>query len=182
MSYKPLIIKSDFEAYCKLGKNIKDSDLDLHIRDAQEIELFSWIPDNMYTDLMDNLSTKPELTDLFNNYIKPFLVVSAYYKFILWHGKNISQYGIRQNTEDTSEEISDKSRAELMADVQAKKNVYLSRLKDTMFDDDYTYDNVVYDFYNDCDKKELQPQLNIRILGGKKHIKKGRGFNGYPQD
>jgi hypothetical protein len=70
---------------------------------------------------MDNLSTKPQLTALFNEYIKPFLVLGSYYRFLLWHGANVSQYGIRQNNEDTSSEVSDKRRAELMGDVQSKK-------------------------------------------------------------
>ena len=91
MAYKPLIIKSDFKAYCPINNNVKDSDLDIHIRDAQDIEFKSWVDDTFYTDLMDNLSSKPELTDLFNDYIKPFLVCGAYYKFLLWHGRNISK-------------------------------------------------------------------------------------------
>lgn len=168
MAYKPLIIKSDFEAYCKLGKNIKDTDLDLHIRDAQDVDFFSWANDDFYTDLMDNLSTKPELTSLFNDYIKPYLVFSAYYKFLLWHGANISQYGTRENSETTSQEITDKRRAELLGDIQSKINVYLNRLKDKLDDDNYTYDSVTYDWFNDCDKKEMKPQLNIRQLGQSK--------------
>jgi len=168
MAYKPLIIKSDFDTYCKLGKNIKDDDLNLHIRDAQDVDFFSWVNDTFYTDLMDNLATKPELTTLFNTYIKPYLVLSAYYKFMLWHGANVSQYGTRQNQEDTSQEVSDKRRSELLGDIQSKINVYLNRLKDKLNDDNYTYDSVVYDWYNNCDKIIARPQLNIRQLGQRK--------------
>lgn len=182
MAYKPLIIKSDFEPFVKISKNIKDSDLELHIRDAQEVEFLSWVDDTFYTDLMDNLSTKPELTSLFNDYIKPFLVLGTYYKFLLWHGANISQYGTRQNREDTSDEISDKRRSELLGDIQSRKNAYLNRLKDKLDSDNYTYDDVVYDFFDDCNKRELMPQLNIRQLGKRKFLKQGRGFNGYPKD
>ena len=180
MEYKPLIIQSDFDSYCRLSNNIKKSELDIPIKDAQ-LELLSWIPDVMYTDLMNNLDSKPELTTLFNEYIKPVLVLTAYYKFILWHGRNISQFGIRQNNEDTSEEISDKARGELMADVQSRKSAYLNVLKDKMDEDNYTYDSVEYNFYASDNKRELRPQLNIRQLGRKRYIKKGRGFNGYPQ-
>ena len=77
MAYKPLIIKSDFDAYCRISKNIKDSELDVHIRDAQEVEFESWVSNEFYTDLMDNLSTKPQLTALFDEYIKPFLVLGS---------------------------------------------------------------------------------------------------------
>lgn len=165
MSYKPLIIKSDFSAYCKLGKNITDADLDLHIRDAQEVDLFSWVNDDFYTDLMDNLSTKPQLTALFNDYVKPYLVLTAYYKFLLWHGANVSQYGVRQNSEGTSEEITDKRRGELLGDIQSKINVYLNKFKDRLHDDNYTYDSVVYDWFGDCDKIQMKPQVNVRQLG-----------------
>ena len=172
MAYKPLIIKSDFSAYCKLGKNITDGDLDLHIRDAQEVDFFSWANDTFYTDLMDNLATKPELTSLFDEYVKPYLVFTAYYKFLLWHGANISQYGVRQNNEGTSEEISDKRRGELLGDIQSKVNVYLNKLKDKLHDDEYTYDGVVYDWFNDCDKIQMKPQLNIRQLGQRSNYPK----------
>lgn len=182
MAYKPLIIKSDFDAYCRISKNIKDSDLDIHIRDTQEVEFESWVSNAFYTDLMDNLATKPQLTTLFNEYIKPFLVLGAYYRFLLWHGANVSQYGIRQNNEDTSTEVSDKRRAELMGDVQSKKNAYLNKLKDKLFNDNFTYDSVTYDFYDTYDKRELMPEQNIRQLGQRKLIKKGRGFCGYPKD
>jgi hypothetical protein len=178
MEYKPLIIKSDFAPYCKMGKNISDSDLDLHIREAQEGEFLSWVPDVFYNDLMDNLSTKPGLTTLFNEYIKPFLCISSYYQFVLWNGANVSQYGTRQNTEDSSQEISDKRRAELMGDILSRKNTRLARLKDKLKDDNYTYDSVVYDFNSDCDKKQLKPQLNIRQLGQSKNYKH-RGRYGY---
>jgi hypothetical protein len=172
MSYKPLIIKSDFEAFVKLGKNIKDSDLDLHIRDAQDVDFFSWANDTFYSDLINNLSTKPQLTELFNTYIKPYLIFTAYYKFMLWHGANVSQFGTRQNQEDTSQEISDKRRGELLGDIQSKINIYLSRLKDKLKDDDYTYDSVVYDWFNDCDKVQMKPQLNIRQLGQRSNYPK----------
>lgn len=178
MSYKPLIIKSDFKHFVKLGKNIKDEDLDLHIRDAQDVDFFSWANDTFYSDLMDNLSTKPELTSLFETYVKPYLIFTAYYKFMLWHGANVSQYGTRQNQENTSQEISDKRRAELLGDIQSKVNVYLNRLKDKLKDDEYTYDGVEYDFCGDPDKKEMKPQLNIRQLGMNKHYKK-RYRHGY---
>lgn len=58
----------------------------------------------------------------------------------------------------------------------------MNKLKNKMFDDNFTYDGIVYDFYNDCDKHELKNQLNIRQLGERKIIKKGRGFCGYPKD
>ncbi len=182
MAYKPLIIKSDFDIYVKLGKNVKDNDLDQFIRVVQELDLDSWVPANFYTNLKDNLTTMPQLNALFEDYIKPFLVLGAYYRFLLYHGRNISQYGIRQNNEDTSAEISDQVRAALMGDVESQKSGYLNKLKNKMFDDNFTYDGIVYDFYNDCDKHELKNQLNIRQLGERKIIKKGRGFCGYPKD
>ncbi len=69
-----------------------------------------------------------------------------------------------------------------MGDVQSKKNAYLNKLKDKLFNDNFTYDSVQYNFYDSYDKRELMQEQNIRQLGQRKLIKKGRGFCGYPKD
>lgn len=102
-----------------------------------------------------------QLYTLFDDYIKPYLVCSAFSRYLLWTGRNISQFGIRVNSEDTSSEVSDKARAELIADIDNKKNYYWSRFKSTVYDNDYTYDGVLYDFVNDCEPS--RPKMNFKI-------------------
>lgn len=166
MSYKPLIIKSEFNDYVKLGANVvKGNELDVFIRDFQEIEFQPIVDDNLYSDLLGDLTSKPELQSFLNTYIKPYLISGAYEKFLLWHGRNISQFGIRKNTEDTSEEISNTERAELLADIRRKTNVYLNIMKRELIKANSTFDGVAYSFYNDQYVTNSKPNTGIKQVG-----------------
>lgn len=105
-----------------------------------------------------------ELASLFDDYVKPYLVCCAFSRYLLWTGRNISQFGIRTNSEDTSTEVSDKARAELIADINNKKAYYWSRFKKKIYDDDYTYDGVLYNFETDCDVSRPKRNFNIRAV------------------
>lgn len=105
-----------------------------------------------------------ELYTLFEDYIKPYLICSAYVRVLLWAGRNMSQYGLRTSVEDTSSEISDKARGELMADINNKKSYYWSRLIKTMSDNAYTYDDVVYNFNNNCEVSTNKRTFHIRAV------------------
>jgi hypothetical protein len=96
------------------------------------------------TDATKWTPVRPQLMDAWQNSIKPFMVYSAYYRFLNWHGANVTQFGVRQNQEPTSNEITDKRRGELMADINSKKNVYQLRLNRAMSDASYTFDTIVY--------------------------------------
>lgn len=91
------------------------------------------------------------LLTLWLSYIKPFWICKASTRFLLWHGRNITQYGLRNNIEDTSEALSDKARAELINDLESKATHYHTQLRKTMSDANYTYDGTVYSF-SDCVK------------------------------
>lgn len=150
-TYKPLIIKSEFRAFCKLGANVpKDDELDTYIRKAQELNFKQTVDVDFYNDLLGSLTSRPELSDFLENYIKPFLISITYEKFLLWHGNNINQYGIRNNIEDTSTQISTTNRAELINDVKSDSNAFLSLMNKQLNDLSYTFDGVIYDFFTDC--------------------------------
>lgn len=167
MSYIPIIQRSDFPQYVKIGVNIKANELDLHIRDMQELEFLGWVDTTFYNDVMNiGVSTsRPELSDLINEYIKPYLVCGAYYKFLLWCGRDATQMGLRVENSESSSDVGDKARAELMADILRKSNAYLSKLKWKLRDVDYTFDNVVYGFYDETNKKEAQVNIGIKKVG-----------------
>lgn len=170
MAYIPVIQRSDFTGVVKIGVNVKDSDLSSYIKDMQELEFFSWCDDIFYSDVINNGSqtNRPELTTLINEYIKPYLVCGAYHSFLLWHGRTPTQLGLRVENSESSSEISDKGRAELMADVQKKKNIYLLKLKQKMYSDSYTYDDITYTFYDDDFKSNPKPTIGIKRVGGPK--------------
>lgn len=165
-----LIDKEDFGAYVKFSDNIRAADVDFHCKDAQNFDAYPIMPlavvsgNNMVTDIETAVNespvTKPELVAFFNDYLKPFLVCKAYARFLLWAGRNITQFGLRVNNEETSTEVTDKSRAEMIADIEHKCNVYLARMTTNLYDTDYTYDGVVYEF-GDCKSK---PRAKTRII------------------
>lgn len=158
-----LIQKSEFKTYVDFSDNIPSKKLDYNINDAQIFDLKPLVPADFYTDLF-SLSARPELTVLLDDYVKPYLICSAFSRYLLWTGRNISQFGIRTNNEDTSTEVSDKARAELIADINNKKSYYWSIFKKKIYDDNYTYDGTTYDFTNDCDVSRPKRNFNIRAV------------------
>lgn len=149
-----LIDRDDFQQYVKFSANIPARDVDYQCKDAQEFDVMPLLPvavitgNNMMTDievaLFESPVTKQELVSLYNDFVKPLLVCKAYARYLLWAGRNVSQFGLRVNNEDTSIEVSDKARGELIADVEHKCNVYLSRLLKELNDKKFTFDTIKY--------------------------------------
>lgn len=109
-----------------------------------------------YTCLINNTNSTPgatnvnwgetELMEFYVDYIKPYFVLSAYARFLLWQGANITQYGIVQPIESNgvSQPITDKWRGELLADVKGKINIYLSNLNKQFNTVSGVFDSVTY--------------------------------------
>lgn len=106
-----------------------------------------------------------EVMSFFTAFVKPFLVCASYYRFLNWHGANVTQFGIRQINEDTSNEVSEGRRGELMADINNKKQHYLSLMLKRFSDVAYTFDEVKYET-TDCNTP-AQSVAGIYALGGK---------------
>ena len=162
MAVRILIQKSDIKQYFPFSENVSDSDIVLFMKNAQVVEFKSWTPTDFYTDLVGTLTSKPELLALLNDYIKPYLCSEAYYNFLLWHGRKVTAGGLKQTLDATTENVSDKARAELLQDVERQRNIFLSMLKRRLSEDSYTYDGVVYDFNQVRDSKK--PKTNIGIF------------------
>lgn len=166
-----LIDKTDFGTYVKWSSNIPERDVNLHCLDAQEIDARPIMPlavvsgnnmiDDIITALTESPVTRPELVSFFNTYLKPFLVCKAYARVLLWHGRNLSQYGLRVNQEDTSTEVSDKARGEMIADAQSKANVYWAKISGNLKVTSYTYDGIIYS--NSCTLKS-RPKTRISAV------------------
>lgn len=170
MSYRPLIIKSEFESYCKIGANVsKQGAIESAIKDMQEFEFRPIVPLAFYTAITGTLTSTSELQIFLDTYVKPYLILGAYDKFLLWHGRNVNQYGLRENNEDTSNPISDKARAELMADIRRKANVCLLDMNKHLNDVSYTFDGVVYDF-NSCNVSQSRTSIGIRQVSGNSNM------------
>ena len=178
MSYRPLIIKSEFESYVKIGANVsKNGAVETAIKDMQEFEFKPTVPLAFYTAITGTLTSTSELQIFLDTYVKPYLILGSYEKFLLWHGRNISQFGLRENNEDTSNAISDKARAEMMADIRRKTNITLLAMNKHLSDVSYTLDGVVYDF-NTCEVAKGKPKFGFKQVG--KNRNNNLNNNNYP--
>jgi len=165
MSYRPLIIKSEFESYVKIGANVsKSGAIETAIKDMQEFEFKPIVPLAFYTAITGTLTASSELQIFLDDYVKPYIILGSYDKFLLWHGRNISQFGLRENSEDTSTPISDKARAEMMADIRHKANVCLMAMNKRLSDLSYTFDGTVYNFTS-CDVSKAKPSIGFKQVG-----------------
>lgn len=163
-----LIDKDDFGAYVQWSNNIPASNVDYHCADSQNFDVEPIMPtavvsgNNMLTDIIAALAespaTKPQLIAFYEAYVKPVLVLNAYRRFLLVHGINITQFGSRVNNEETSNEISDKRRGEIMADAESKANVYLAKMSAALKAASYTYDTIVYQ-YACADKPKAKTRI-----------------------
>lgn len=155
-----LIQKSDFNTYVQFTQNIEDRIIDFHIRDAENFDFAPKMPDAFYDALQEDTSPADELYTFRITYVTPLLVLLAYQRFLLWAGRSITQYGLRQINEDTSVEISDKARAELINDIKSKCNIVWTTFYNALKDAEYTFDGVTYDF--DCEDTNTKFDLIIR--------------------
>lgn len=168
-----LIDKDDFGQYVKWSNNIPAADVNFHCKDAQNFDAVPIMPiavvsgNNLITDIETAISespvTRPQLLTFYTDFVEPYLVLCAYNRFLLLHGINITQYGLRINNEDTSNEIDEKKLANVMADALHKSNVYLARLTDRLKDVNYTFDNIVYS-YNNCETTKPRAKTKIKAV------------------
>lgn len=169
MAYYPIIQYTDFPQYVKIGINVDPAELGIHIKDMQELDFLSWTDDDFYNDVvaLPYPTNRPELSAFVEEFVKPYLVCGAYHKFLLWSGRDVTQMGVRLEIDQSSQDIGDKARGELMADVKGKMNSYLARLTKQLCKISYKLDNKTYTFYDDGDKVRPKPSIGIKRVGPK---------------
>lgn len=156
-----LITKSDFTTYVQFTANIQDRLLDYHITKAETLDFQPLVPDAFWTNIN---STSPalsgDLETFFEDYCKPVLIHFAILRYLIEAGVNLTQFGIVNPLENTSQPASDGQRASMRnqykSDLQSYLNKFYARLKEV----EYTFDGTVYDF--DC--KVKQQKMIIRAI------------------
>lgn len=164
-----LIDKTDFIGVVKFSANIPAVDVNFHCLDAQNFDVYPVMPlvggtgSNLLTDYADAILQSPvtrtELVDFFDDFLKPFMVCKAAARFMLWHGRNVTQYALTEPNQQESTPVTDKARAELIADIEHKANVYLARFNSEFVRLNYTFDSVVYS-YGNC---QTRPKAKTRV-------------------
>jgi hypothetical protein len=127
----------------------------------------------VYKSLTANVGSQPDInpTDFqanqlgtfYYNLLIPFLVFRCYARFLLWVGRNVTQYGLREMNEDTSVPVNEQGRADLIKDMNSKANICNSRFKNYLCDVNWTLDTIVYSV--DCtDYANPRKSYNIRAI------------------
>lgn len=167
-----LIDKDDFGQYVQFSNNLRSENVDFHCMDAQNFDFAELFPNatvsgntflaDIETALSESPVTRPELVAFFNEFVKGYLVCKAYARLLLWLGRNITQFGLRVNNEDTSTEVSDTARAALIADINSKANVYLIKMQKRFETVNGTFDTIVYGA--SCSGGNVKPKIRIKAI------------------
>lgn len=138
--------------------------------------LYAYKDNVMYVSLQATTGDDPATSPLYWSsnpigtfwlvYVKPWAVFECFAKFLLWHGKNITQFGIRIQTDDTSIQVTGSERADLIDDVNTSAGTYKSLMLNYLCDVEWTIDSVVYTV--DCTDFKDEPSFSIRPGGTKK--------------
>jgi hypothetical protein len=127
--------------------NIEDRLINPHIKKTIEIEFVEILSQDLINaiiglSLTDN--TKPQLVGFYNNYFKQVWSYFAYIRFLTWHGRNVTQFGLVSINDDTTNLVSDEARATLINNTERDSQVYLTRLLNRLKTVNYTFDNINY--------------------------------------
>lgn len=125
--------------------NIEDRLINPHIKKTIEIGFVEILSENLI-DAIQSLSltdnAKPQLISFYNNYFKQVWSYFAYIRFLTWHGRNITQFGLVAINDDTTSLVSDKARAELINNTERDSQTYLTRMLNELNESNYTFDNI----------------------------------------
>lgn len=118
------------------------------------------------TDLAPDWEVSP-LGTFWLNYVKPWAVYEIASDFYLWHGINTTQFGLRENYEETSTSVSGDVRAALIHSIKNKAKVFKAKMLNYLCDEDWTIDGTVYTI--DCTDYKSSNIFQIRAVGTRKN-------------
>lgn len=114
------ITKADFPQYVDFTENLEERKINHYIQTAFDRDVKPKLSEVVYLLIFPE-AIEDGLLPLWNA-IKPYWVYAAYYRHSLIHGINHTQAGFTQAVGNNYEQISDKRRAELLA--QVKKDMF----------------------------------------------------------
>lgn len=102
-----------------------------------------------------------QLGTFFWNYVKPVGVLLAYKEMLIYHGINITQFGIRISDESTSMPADGTIRGHMIDNTNHRLKQYISQMKKELDKNKWTFDNVVYSI--DCEKYKKNSGNSFKI-------------------
>ena len=144
----PQLSKSDLaEIVEQFTTNIEDRLIMPHIQKTIEIGFVQIVPQALINAILAvqfNTSTKPELLAFYDNYFKQVWAYLAYVRFFTWHGRNITQFGLVSINDETTTQITDKTRGELINNIEHDSQVYMTRMLNELKESNYTFDSISF--------------------------------------
>jgi len=104
-----------------------------------------------------------ELLNFWGDYIKPYYAYNAVSRFLVEHGRNVTQFGLTKQVADTFENLDSKERAELKASFDSRANHYATLITKKLDDVSYTFDTVIY-AYDNCETQK--PKHRFKFFQG----------------
>lgn len=140
-----LINKTDFTPrnFVKFSQNIREDQIEPYIFAAQENDLRPRIGDDLTVALFaSSESESPEHFAFLNNFVKRFLVLASYYRFMASHGINVTQFGVSKTADpqNTFDQVAPQDRAIILRQTAADLNTALAR----MMAQNFVFDGVDY--------------------------------------
>lgn len=128
------------------------------------IEVYQALVGNTWVNPIGNPLTwqLKELGVLFENYIKPFAALATMREFLVFHGVNVTQFGLRVPDESTSLPADGATRGRMIDQIKAHEQAYLNKLKNYLCDKQWTFDNVKYSV--NCSDYNNKPKIRISSL------------------
>jgi hypothetical protein len=109
-----------------------------------------------------------ELGTFWIQHVRPWVVMESFAEFLVWHGTNVTQYGLRTMFEDSSMAIDADTRAVLLSNVNGKARFYRSAMQNRLADVQWTFDNTSYSVNRKDYKRDTAP-FKIRAIGKKRN-------------
>lgn len=165
----PLITKADLPAYVQFSTNIEDRLVNFHTTNAQVYDLEVRLGAELYNDLIllptvpPAPDTRAQLRSFYENYVKRYLALNVYCRFMAEHGTNITQYGVTQlgDPGGTFTQATEERRAIFLKQYRSDMDVAMTRMFNRLKDVNYTFDSISYD-KEKSEKKKSLPISSIR--------------------
>jgi hypothetical protein len=168
---EPLITKADFPPIVRVSLNVKDSEINPHIEDATLYDLPNKLPSTLLLALLElpavpaDPETQPELRAFYNKYLKRYLVLISYIRFISEHGINITQFSVTKtkDPQGTFDQATDGERSRIIRNKTSDANTTLAMMNTYLGDVKYKIDGVYYG----SNQTPAKPSIGISAIRAK---------------
>lgn len=137
-----LVSKADFPGLVPFSPAIPEDQINLHISNAEKRDLRPLFG-KPFLDAL-NGERGPELDSFFEEFVKPFLVLAAFVRFLPVHGRNITQFGVTKLADNTFEQVSNEERGEILKQSRTDLSQAEQQLRNAFNEVDGTFDGVNY--------------------------------------